>query len=81
MLDDIKKDAVARMQKCIQAFQADLKKLRTGRAHPSLVEGLKVDFYGSARTARCTGAPARCRRDGQPRAAAGGCAPTGRCRP
>lgn len=47
MLDDIKKDAVARMQKCIQAFQADLKKLRTGRAHPSLVEGLKVDFYGS----------------------------------
>ncbi|MCX7036798.1 MAG: ribosome recycling factor [Proteobacteria bacterium] len=47
MLDDIKKDALARMQKCIQSFQADLKKLRTGRAHPSLVEGLKVDFYGS----------------------------------
>ena len=35
------------MQKCIQTFLADLKKLRTGRAHPSLVEGLKVDFYGS----------------------------------
>ena len=35
------------MQKCIQSFQADLKKLRTGRAHPSLIEGLKVDFYGS----------------------------------
>jgi ribosome recycling factor len=28
-------------------FQADLKKLRTGRAHPSLVENLRVDYYGS----------------------------------
>ena len=47
MLDDIKKDATVRMQKCIQMFLADLKKMRTGRAHPSLVEHLKVDFYGS----------------------------------
>jgi ribosome recycling factor len=47
MLDDIKKDATTRMQKCIQSYQADLKKLRTGRAHPSLVENLKVEFYGS----------------------------------
>jgi ribosome recycling factor len=35
------------MQKCVVNFQADLKKLRTGRAHPSLVEHLKVDYYGS----------------------------------
>ena len=47
MLDDIRKDATARMQKCVQNFQTDLKKLRTGRAHPSLVEHLKVDYYGS----------------------------------
>src|SRR5579883_2581882 len=47
MLDDIKKDAVARMAKCVQTFQADLKKLRTGRAHPSLIEHLKVDYYGN----------------------------------
>jgi ribosome recycling factor len=47
MLNDIKADASARMQKCIVSFQSDLKKLRTGRAHPSLIEGLKVDFYGS----------------------------------
>ena len=47
MLEDLKKDATARMQKCVQSFQADLKKLRTGRAHPSLVEHLKVDYYGS----------------------------------
>ena len=47
MLDDIKKDATARMSKCVQTFQAELKKLRTGRAHPSLVEHLRVDYYGS----------------------------------
>ncbi|MFO1399975.1 MAG: ribosome recycling factor [Steroidobacteraceae bacterium] len=47
MLDDLKKDATARMQKCVQSFQADLKKLRTGRAHPSLIEHLKVEYYGS----------------------------------
>ncbi len=47
MLDDLKKDARERMAKCVQSFQADLKKLRTGRAHPSLIEHLKVDYYGS----------------------------------
>src|SRR5450755_2814813 len=47
MLDDLKKETIARMQKSVQAFQADLKKLRTGRAHPSLIDHLKVDYYGS----------------------------------
>jgi ribosome recycling factor len=47
MLEDLKKDARERMAKCVAAFQADLRKLRTGRAHPSLVEHLKVDYYGS----------------------------------
>ena len=47
MLDDIKKDAITRMTKCVQTFAADAKKLRTGRAHPSLVEHLRVDYYGS----------------------------------
>ena len=47
MLEELKKDAATRMAKCVQTFQADLKKLRTGRAHPSLVEHLKVDYYGS----------------------------------
>jgi ribosome recycling factor len=47
MIDDIKKDATTRMAKCVVQFQADLKKLRTGRAHPSLVENLKVDYYGT----------------------------------
>jgi ribosome recycling factor len=47
MLEDIRKDAIARMSKCVQNFQADMRKLRTGRAHPSLVEHLKVEYYGS----------------------------------
>jgi ribosome recycling factor len=47
MLEDVKKVARERMTKCVQNFQTDLKKLRTGRAHPSLIEHLKVDYYGS----------------------------------
>src|SRR5689334_24398814 len=47
MLEDLKKDARERMTKCVLTFQADLKKLRTGRAHPSLIEHLRVDYYGS----------------------------------
>ncbi|MFZ9709211.1 MAG: ribosome recycling factor [Steroidobacteraceae bacterium] len=47
MIEDFKKDATTRMAKCVVQFQADLKKLRTGRAHPSLIENLKVDYYGT----------------------------------
>ncbi len=47
MIEDLKKDASQRMTKCVQAFQADIRKLRTGRAHPSLIENMKVDYYGT----------------------------------
>jgi ribosome recycling factor len=47
MLEDIKKDATQRMQKCVQALRDQLKKLRTGRAHTSLIEHIKVDYYGT----------------------------------
>jgi len=47
MLENVKKGATDRMSKCVQAFRNDLKKLRTGRAHPSLVEHLKVEYYGN----------------------------------
>jgi ribosome recycling factor len=47
MLEEIKKDARERMSKCVQTFQSELKKLRTGRAHPSLIEHLRIDYYGS----------------------------------
>ena len=35
------------MHKCFQSFQADMRKLRTCRAHPSIIGGVKVDFYGT----------------------------------
>lgn len=47
MIDDIKKDAADRMQKCVAALRHDLKKLRTGRAHSSLLDHIRVDYYGS----------------------------------
>jgi ribosome recycling factor len=47
MLNDLKKDATERMQKCVAAFRNELKRLRTGRAHTSLLEHIRVDYYGS----------------------------------
>ena len=47
MLNEIKKDAQARMAKSIEALRHDLTKLRTGRATTALVEHLKVNYYGS----------------------------------
>ena len=47
MIDDIKKDARDRMGKSVEALKATLGKVRTGRAHPSLLDHLSVDYYGS----------------------------------
>ena len=47
MLEDIKKDASDRMAKCVAALRNELKKLRTGRASTSLLEQVRVDYYGS----------------------------------
>lgn len=47
MIDDIKKDAQKRMQKSVEALRHDLTKVRTGRATTSLVDHLKVNYYGS----------------------------------
>jgi ribosome recycling factor len=47
MLNDIKKDALTRMTKSVDAFRHDLTKLRTGRATTALVDHLKVNYYGS----------------------------------
>lgn len=41
------KDADTRMRKCIDAFKLEISKLRTGRAHPSLLDHVRVDYYGS----------------------------------
>ncbi len=47
MLEDIKKDAGTRMRKSLDALRSELAKIRTGRAHPSLLEHVHVDYYGS----------------------------------
>jgi ribosome recycling factor len=47
MIEDIRKDAETRMAKSIEALRHELAKLRTGRAHPSLLEHVKVEYYGS----------------------------------
>jgi len=47
MINDILKDAEARMGKSVDALENELGKMRTGRAHPSLLEHIKVDYYGA----------------------------------
>ena len=47
MINEIKKDADARMGKSIEALKGELTKLRTGRAHTSLLDHITVDYYGN----------------------------------
>jgi ribosome recycling factor len=47
VLDEIKKDAASRMAKSVAALQQELTKIRTGRAHTSLLDHIAVEYYGS----------------------------------
>jgi len=47
MIDPIRKDAVERMKKTIEVLRQGLSKIRTGRAHTSLVDHIQVPYYGS----------------------------------
>lgn len=47
MINDIVKDANQRMNKSIDAFRHELSRIRTGRAHPGLLEHVMVNYYGS----------------------------------
>lgn len=47
MIDDIQQDAANRMAKSIDALQIAFSKIRTGRAHPSLLDQISVSYYGS----------------------------------
>ncbi len=47
MLDEIHADAESRMGKSVDSLRAELVKIRTGRAHPSLLDQIMVDYYGS----------------------------------
>lgn len=46
-LSDIKKTAEQKMAKSIDAFKAELQKIRTGRAHPGILDQVQVEYYGS----------------------------------
>ena len=47
MINELKKDAESRMRKSVDALGTALNKIRTGRAHPSLLDGVRVSYYGS----------------------------------
>ncbi len=47
MIDEIIQDAEVRMGKSIDALHTEFKKIRTGRAHPSLLDQIHVDYYGA----------------------------------
>ena len=48
MINEIKQDAETRMGKSIEALKVQLNKIRTGRAHTSLLDNITVDYYGVA---------------------------------
>ena len=47
MIEDIKKDAKERMQKSLEALANNFNKIRTGRAHPSILDSISIDYYGT----------------------------------
>lgn len=47
MISDIKDDAQQRMKKSVDVLTAHFNKIRTGRAHPSILDGLTVPYYGA----------------------------------
>ncbi|WP_299773169.1 ribosome recycling factor [uncultured Pseudoteredinibacter sp.] len=47
MINDIKADAESRMQKSLEALASNFGKIRTGRAHPSILDSVSVNYYGS----------------------------------
>jgi ribosome recycling factor len=46
-VEDTKKDADERMNKSLETLKGDLAKVRTGRAHPGLLENIRIDYYGT----------------------------------
>ena len=47
MIADVKKDAQARMEKALSALENQLSRIRTGRAHPSVLDAVRIDYYGT----------------------------------
>jgi ribosome recycling factor len=47
VLNDIKNDADKRMTKSLESLSHNFNKIRTGRAHPSILDGITVEYYGA----------------------------------
>ena len=47
MIDDIKQDTEERMGKALEALSHNFNKIRTGRAHPSLLDSIRIEYYGA----------------------------------
>ena len=47
MINDITSDSEEGMKKAVESFKRDLQKIRTGRANTSMLDGIKVDYYGT----------------------------------
>lgn len=47
MIEELKQDAAERMEKSLEALARAMNKIRTGRAHPSILEAITVSYYGS----------------------------------
>ena len=47
MIDDIKQDTEERMSKALEALSHKFNKIRTGRAHPSLMDSIRIEYYGA----------------------------------
>ena len=48
MIDELKSETETKMEKSLSALQSSFNRIRTGRAHPSLLESIRIDYYGSA---------------------------------
>ena len=64
MINEIKNETNERMDKSVEALKSAFNKIRTGRAHPSILDGITVDYYGTAtpisQVANVTVEDARC---------------------
>ena len=47
MIDDIKQETEERMGKALEALSHNFNKIRTGRAHPSLLDSIRIEYYGA----------------------------------
>ena len=50
MLEEIKQEPLERMEKSISSLESSLQKIRTGRANPSLLDAIQIDYYGNMTT-------------------------------